>query len=143
MLRLTKIYRFSASHRLHVDAWSDERNRETFGKCNYPYGHGHNYTLELSVEGAADPASGLCFDRAELDRLANDAVLSKISHVNMNLLPEFSDKTASTENLAVVIAGWLQEGWNTLFPDARARLSRVRIVETPRNFFELAFDDKD
>lgn len=143
MLRLTKIYRFSASHRLHVDAWSDERNRETFGKCNYPYGHGHNYALELSVEGAADSDSGLCFDRAALDRLAQDAVLSKISHMNMNLLPEFADKTASTENLAVVIAGWLRESWKRLFPEATARLSRIRIVETPRNFFELAFDNKD
>jgi 6-pyruvoyltetrahydropterin/6-carboxytetrahydropterin synthase len=131
-MRLTRRYRFAASHRLHADALSEEENRRLYGKCNNPYGHGHDYVLEVTVEGAPD-ASGQIADRAALDGLVRDHVLSRLDHMNLNQdLREFKTLVPTTENLASFIEKMLLEYWNL-----PARLARLRISETDRNAFEL------
>jgi 6-pyruvoyltetrahydropterin/6-carboxytetrahydropterin synthase len=131
-MRLTRRYRFAASHRLHADALSEEENRRLYGKCNNPYGHGHDYVLEVTVEGAPD-ASGQIADRAALDGLVRDRALSRLDHMNLNQdLPEFTTTVPTTENLASLIEKMLLEHWNL-----PARLARLRISETGRNAFEL------
>src|SRR6516165_2184453 len=124
-MRLTRRYRFAASHRLHADALSEEENRRLYGKCNNPYGHGHDYVLEVTVEGAPD-ASGQIADRAALDGLVRDHVLSRLDHMNLNQdLREFKTLVPTTENLASFIEKMLLEYWNL-----PARLARLRISET-------------
>ena len=138
MLRLTRRYPFCASHRLHVDSLSDQENRELFGKCNNPYGHGHNYVLEVSLTGEAAPDTGMVFDRAKLDELVRKSVLPRIDHKDMNAdVAEFGDLNPTTENLALVIGQWLCRAWREAYPDSPARLSRVRLEETGKNSFEL------
>jgi 6-pyruvoyltetrahydropterin/6-carboxytetrahydropterin synthase len=131
-MRLTRRYRFAASHRLHADALSEEENRRLYGKCNNPYGHGHDYVLEVTVEGAPD-ASGQIADRASLDEMVRDQVLSRLDHMNLNQdLREFKTLVPTTENLAFFIEKMLLEHWSL-----PARLARLRISETDRNAFEL------
>jgi len=141
MTRLTRRYPFSASHRLHVDSLSDEENRELFGKCNNPFGHGHNYVLEVSVTGDAEPGFGMLIDRAELDRLVRESVLDDIDHRDMNAdVPEFQELNPTTENLAIVIGRRLCRAWRESRPESKVRLSRVRLEETGRNSFELPME---
>jgi 6-pyruvoyltetrahydropterin/6-carboxytetrahydropterin synthase len=103
-----------------------------YGKCNNPYGHGHDYVLDVTVEGRVD-ASGQIADRASLDGLVHEHVLSRLDHMNLNRdLPEFTDRVPTTENLASMIEKMLLEHWNL-----PARLARLRISETERNAFEL------
>ena len=131
-MTLTRRYRFAASHRLHADALSEEENRRLYGKCNNPFGHGHDYVLEVTVEGAPD-ASGQIADRAALDGMVREQVLSRLDHMNLNQdLPEFQTRVPTTENLASWIEKMLLEHWNL-----PARLARLRIAETDRNAFEL------
>jgi 6-pyruvoyltetrahydropterin/6-carboxytetrahydropterin synthase len=133
MLRLTRRYRFSASHRLDTAALSAEENRKLYGKCNNPYGHGHDYALEISVEGPLN-GDGQVVDRKALDELVQQQVLRLVDHKNLNLdVPEFGGAIPTTENLASFIQQRLSQGWS-LTP----RLTRIRIVETDRNSFELA-----
>jgi 6-pyruvoyltetrahydropterin/6-carboxytetrahydropterin synthase len=130
--RLTRRYHFAASHRLASPALSEEENRRLYGKCNYPHGHGHDYTLEVSVEGPLD-AAGQIVNRTELDELVDRRVLNLVDHRNLNLdVPEMEGAVPTTENLASFIKKRLCEGWN-LPP----RLARIRIIETARNTFEL------
>lgn len=141
MTRLTRRYPFSASHRLHVDSLSDEENRELFGKCNNPFGHGHNYVLEVSVAGDAEPGFGMLIDRAELDQLVQESVLNHIDHRDMNAdVPEFQELNPTTENLAIVIGRRLCRAWRQSRPESKVRLSRVRLEETGRNSFELPME---
>ena len=138
MLRLTKRYPFSASHRLHTAKLSEEENHRLFGKCNNPYGHGHNYTLEVSVEGVADEQSGMILARPVLDRIVERAVLSKIDHADLNSdVEDFRDIVPTTENLALLIDRWLQAEWSREFAGRPVRLSRIRVEETARNSFEV------
>ena len=138
MLRLTKRYPFSASHRLHTGKLSEEENQRLFGKCNNPYGHGHNYTLEVSVEGEADEQSGMILERPALDRVVQRAVLSKIEHRDLNSdVDEFRDVVPTTENLALLIDQWLRMEWRREFAGRPILLSRIRVEETARNSFEV------
>jgi 6-pyruvoyltetrahydropterin/6-carboxytetrahydropterin synthase len=131
-MTLTRRYRFAASHRLHADALSEEENRRLYGKCNNPYGHGHDYLLEVTVEGAPD-ASGQIADRAALDEMVRSLVLSRLDHMNLNQdVREFETLVPTTENLASFIEKMLLEHWNL-----PARLARLRVSETERNAFEL------
>lgn len=131
-MRLTCRYRFSASHRLDSPELSPERNREIYGKCNNPFGHGHNYTLEVMLEGPVD-ASGQVANREELDCLVRRSVLSVLDHKNLNQdVAAFAGVVPTTENLASLIESLLREHWNL-----SARLARIRIIETERNTFEL------
>lgn len=131
-VRLTRRYRFAASHRLHASALSEEENRRIYGKCNNPYGHGHDYVLEVTVEGPVDE-SGQVADRAALDGLIQKHVLDRMDHRNLNAdIAEFAGRVPTTENLASVIEKSLGEHWTL-----SARLARLRISETDRNAFEL------
>jgi 6-pyruvoyltetrahydropterin/6-carboxytetrahydropterin synthase len=131
-MRLTRRYRFSASHRLNSDALTAGENASLYGKCNNPFGHGHDYVLDVSVEGPVD-SSGQIVDRSALDALVQDRVLGRVDHRNLNCdLPELQSQVATTENLAFAIERMLARDWTL-----PARLARVRISETARNTFEL------
>jgi 6-pyruvoyltetrahydropterin/6-carboxytetrahydropterin synthase len=122
---------FNAAHRLHNPAQSEAWNRDTFGLCNNPNYHGHNYELEVLVEGEIDPATGYVIDIARLKAIVEDRVLVHLDHKNLNLdVPWFRDLLPSAENIAVVV-------WNQLQPEIPAgRLLRIRLWETPRNYVE-------
>ena len=136
-MTLTCRYRFSASHRLDTSALTPEQNRELYGKCNNPFGHGHNYILEVGLQGPLD-ASGQVANRAELDAIVKHNVLDALDHKNLNKdVPRFAETVPTTENLASFIEELLREHWNL-----SARLARIRIVETERNTFELEAVDR-
>ena len=136
-MRLTSRYRFSASHRLDTPALSPEENRKLYGKCNNPHGHGHDYLLEITVEGPVDP-NGQVVNRDALDAVVRERVLARLDHKNLNLdIPELAGSVTTTENLATVVKAALAKGWTL-----PARLARVRISETARNTFELEVAEK-
>jgi 6-pyruvoyltetrahydropterin/6-carboxytetrahydropterin synthase len=131
-MKLTRRYRFSAAHRLDSPALSAEENRTLYGKCNNPYGHGHDYVLDVTVDGSPDE-SGQIVAREPLDELVRERVLARFDHRNLNAdIPELAGVVATTENLTVVIGKALAEGWSM-----PARLDRVRVSETERNIFEM------
>jgi 6-pyruvoyltetrahydropterin/6-carboxytetrahydropterin synthase len=135
---LTRRYHFSASHRLHTPALSDAENERVFGKCNNPYGHGHNYQLEVTAHGTVDPETGLVLDVRQLDRFVSDRVLSRFANRNINMdLPEFAQLIPTTENIAIVIGKALADGWTAEFGAAGAKLIRIHVQETDRNGFDL------
>jgi 6-pyruvoyltetrahydropterin/6-carboxytetrahydropterin synthase len=137
-MRLTRRYRFSASHRLHAPALDDERNREIYGKCNNPYGHGHDYTLEVAVAGEPASATGRLIALGELDRLVESVILKAMDRRDLNSqVEEFGKLLPTTENLAAVVAARLAKAWPAAFAGAAARLEKVRIHETNRNIFEV------
>jgi 6-pyruvoyltetrahydropterin/6-carboxytetrahydropterin synthase len=95
---------FNAAHRLHNPTWSDEKNREVFGKCNSPHFHGHNFELEVRVRGEVDPNTGFVIDLGELGRIIKEQVERRFDHKNLNVdCPEFKNLLPSTEHLAKVI----------------------------------------
>jgi len=122
---------FNAAHRLHNPNWDDARNREVFGKCNYPNYHGHNYELEVKVTGEVDPETGYVVDLGWLSKLIETEIEERFDHKNLNVdVPEFKNLLASAENIAVVI-------WNILRAQLHERYDlQVRLYETPRNFVE-------
>ncbi len=129
-MRVTSRYRFCAAHRLHTDALTPEQNRALYDKCNNPYGHGHDYVLDITVEGSPD-TNGLVVNRAALDAIVRGAVIEKLDHKYLNAdVPEFATVIATTENLALVIRDYLAAAWNVA-----AKLVRIRIEETARNTF--------
>ena len=131
-MKLTRRYRFAASHRLNTGALTPEQNVALYGKCNNPFGHGHDYVLDVTVEGPVDP-SGQIADRRALDALVSERVLARVDHRNLNCdVPELRNQVATTENLASAIEAMLTSCWTL-----PARLARVRISETARNTFEL------
>ncbi len=137
MIRLTRRYRFSASHRLHANRLSDLENRAVYGKCNNPFGHGHDYVLEVSVRGPLDEKTGRVADLAALDRLVHREVVGAFDHGNLNLdVPEFAGVVPTTENLVAVVERRLRRHWPAAFPGDWPRLDRIRIQETRRNTFE-------
>lgn len=127
---LTRRYRFSASHRLHSAEMSAEENRATYGKCNNPHGHGHNYTLEVTVSGPVDQSTGMVCNLVDLDGFVEGEVLSRYHITNLNTLKEFAQLVPTTENLSVEIYEILQRGFH------HAHLERVRLDETMMNSFE-------
>jgi len=127
---LTRRYMFSASHRLHSDEMSDEENQATYGKCNNPYGHGHNYVVEVTVSGPVDDETGMVCNLVDLDGFVHNEILERYDHQNLNQLPEFAEKVPTTENLCIEIYDILKRG----FP--MAHLDKVRIEETMMNSFE-------
>lgn len=136
-IELGRRYHFAASHRLHTPLLSDEENSRVFGKCNNPYGHGHNYTVELLLSGNIDPATGMIANLADLDSFVEREVLRPFDHKSLNEdVPQFRDKVPTTENLSIEIFRRLKS-----FP--HARLERVRVQETSNNSFEYAGDDQE
>ena len=138
MITLTRRYRFSASHRLHSPELTAAENAELYGKCNNPFGHGHDYILEITAAGEVDTFTGLILPVAKLDSLVQKIVLELFASRNINLdVPQFANLVPTTENIALVITGLLQEHWNTYLGNTRARLERIHIQETDRNSFEV------
>jgi 6-pyruvoyltetrahydropterin/6-carboxytetrahydropterin synthase len=129
---LTRRYMLAASHRLHAPTLSEEQNRAIYGKCNHPYGHGHNYAVEVTVSGQVDRETGMVCDLAELDRAMQRSVIDRFDHQNLNTLPEFTEQVPTTENLAGEIFHKLKQSFQS------AHLERVRIEETSMNSFEYA-----
>jgi 6-pyruvoyltetrahydropterin/6-carboxytetrahydropterin synthase len=131
---LTRCYLFSASHRLHSTEMGDDENRATFGKCNNPYGHGHNYRVSVTVSGAVDPRTGMVCNLADLDGFVEREVLARYDLENLNTLQEFAKNVPTTENLCVEIFKILKRGFHL------AHLERVKLQETMMNSFEYTGD---
>jgi 6-pyruvoyltetrahydropterin/6-carboxytetrahydropterin synthase len=131
-VELGRRYHFSASHRLHSEHLSEEENARVFGKCNNPFGHGHNYTLEVNVSGRVDPETGMIANLADLDGYVESAVLQALDHKSLNEeVAGFREKVPTTENLCIEI-------YERLKSFSHAKLERVRIEETRNNSFEYA-----
>jgi 6-pyruvoyltetrahydropterin/6-carboxytetrahydropterin synthase len=129
---LTRRYMFSASHRLHADELSDEQNRVIYGKCNNPHGHGHNYSLEVTVSGQVSPETGMVCNLVDLDGAVRHTILDPFDHQNLNVLADFAALVPTTENLAEIVFNILKQSFHA------AHLERVRIEETLNNSFEYA-----
>lgn len=138
LVRLTRRYRFSASHRLHSPALSDDENRSVYGKCNNPYGHGHDYVMDITIRGEMDPLLGRLMSVEQLDGFVRRTILEPMGHRDLNSeVPEFATLVPTTENLARVAASRLASAWPIAFPGSTALPEKVRIWETKRNIFEL------
>jgi 6-pyruvoyltetrahydropterin/6-carboxytetrahydropterin synthase len=141
-IRLSKRYRFAASHRLHSPALTDEENRETYGKCNNPHGHGHDYEVELTVCGTVDPVSGRVVDLGLLDDLAEKQILAPFRYRNLNEeVAVFRTVVPTTENLGLEVDRRLRHAWPETFGSRGPRLEKVRIRETDRNICEITNSD--
>ena len=132
---LTRRYLFSASHRLHSAEMSAAENQATYGKCNNPHGHGHNYSLEVTVSGRVDPSTGMVCNLVDLDQCVEKEVLARYDLENLNVLQEFAVTVPTTENLCIQIFEILRRS----FP--HAHLAKVRLEETMMNSFEYAGDN--
>ena len=138
MFRVTRRYHFVASHRLHSEALNEAENWRVYGKCNNPYGHGHNYVLRVSAVGPADAVAGRAVDVQLLDGLVEQEILRHLDHRNLNSdVDWFGQEVPTSENLCLEICRRLKRKWGELFADAFPRLEGVCIEETPRNIFEI------
>ena len=131
MVFLTRKAEFSASHYYHNPEFTQEENQRIFGKCNNPHGHGHNYTLEVTVKGQVDQRSGFVVDLKELKEIMNREVIDALDHRFLNKeVAEFAKAIPTTENLAISI-------WERLKPKLKlAELHRIRVYETPDLFVD-------
>ncbi len=133
MTSLTQCFEFSASHRLHVAALSDEENRQQFGKCNNPTGHGHNYRVEVTLCGAASGTTGVLLPLPEFEAVVQRAVIDRLDHKHLNTdVPAFREVNPSVENIARVIWSYLDGA----FPAAMSH--SVRVWETAKTYAEYA-----
>jgi 6-pyruvoyltetrahydropterin/6-carboxytetrahydropterin synthase len=128
-------YTLSASHRLHSDALTPEQNRAVYGKCSNPYGHGHNYVLEVLVSGAVAEDTGMVINLVDLDAVLRTQVLGRFDHANLNLDPLFTSHVPTTENLCKAVFGLLKDA-----VPAEVALEHVRVEETENNFFQYFGD---
>jgi 6-pyruvoyltetrahydropterin/6-carboxytetrahydropterin synthase len=138
-VRITRRAHFCAAHRLSRDDWSDQQNQEVFGECSNPNWHGHNYTLDVTVEGPVDPMTGFVMNLKSLKTVLNERVVNDVDHRNLNLdVPWLDGLMASTENLAVAI-------WDRVadtLPDG-VRLHRIHLQESPNNAVEYLGPDAE
>jgi 6-pyruvoyltetrahydropterin/6-carboxytetrahydropterin synthase len=132
-MNLTRRVRFSAAHRYHRPEWSDARNREVFGPCANPHGHGHDYALEVTVRGEVDPVTGFSADLGVLDRVLREAVVEPLDHQHLNhVVPEFADggRVPTSENIVLLL-------WDRLSARlAPGQLVRLRLYEGPDLFVD-------
>jgi len=129
---VTRRVHFNSAHRLHNPALSDADNARIYGPCNNPNYHGHNYELDVSVEGDIDPRTGYVADLGVVKRIVEERVVARLDHRNLNLdVPEFRSVNPTTENLVVVI-------WTLLDGQLPGRLSKLVLWETPRNYVEYS-----
>jgi len=134
-IALGRRYRFAASHRLHSRVLSDDENWRMYGKCNNPYGHGHNYVVEVSVSGKVNPATGMIVNLSELDGFVEREVIEAFDHKSLNEdVAVFRDRVPTTENICIEIFDRVKH-----FP--LAKLERVRVEETSNNAFEYAGEE--
>jgi 6-pyruvoyltetrahydropterin/6-carboxytetrahydropterin synthase len=137
-MRVTRRYRFAASHRLHSAAFTEEENRDLYGKCSNPYGHGHDYELDVTAVGPINPVSGQVVHLPTLDRLVSEQVITDFDHRYLNAdLSEFKTLVPTSENIIRVIEDRLAACWPAAFPGQGPRLEGIRLRETKRNSFEL------
>ena len=130
---LSRRYHFSASHRLHSDTYDAEKNRAVFGKCNNPHGHGHNYTVQVTVSGQVDPVTGMVCNLADLDGFARKTMVERFDHTNLNTLDCFENRVTTTENLSIEIYR-IFKGFTA------AHVERIHVEETSNNSFDYAGD---
>jgi 6-pyruvoyltetrahydropterin/6-carboxytetrahydropterin synthase len=132
MVYLTRKCEFSAAHYYHNPEFTPEENRRVFGKCNNPNGHGHNYTLEVTVKGGVDQRTGYVVDIGDLKQVLDREIMEALDHRFLNKeVPEFATLIPTTENLAITI-------WNRLLPKLNlAQLHRVRLYESPDLFVDF------
>jgi 6-pyruvoyltetrahydropterin/6-carboxytetrahydropterin synthase len=134
-IELGRRYRFAASHRLHSPQFSEEENCRVYGKCSNPFGHGHNYVLEVSLSGEVDPATGMIANLSDLDSFVEHQIIEPFDHRYLNEeVAAFRETVPTTENLCVEIFRRLQSF-------TKAKLERVRIQETANNSFEYSGDN--
>ncbi len=127
--RFTRSYRFSAAHRLHAPSLTDEQNRAIYGKCNNPNGHGHTYQVEVTVEAAPDPITGMVIDLPAMDR-AVQAVLDQLDYRHLDReIAAFAEQPSTGEHIIVYL-------WNELATHFAGRLAHLKLWETKRNIFE-------
>lgn len=131
MMYVTRREHFSAAHRLHNPAWSDEENERVFGKCNNAAGHGHNYYVEVTVAGEVDPGTGYVVDLKKLKRVIHARVIELVDHKNLNTDVEFlRDLIPTAENIAMGI-------WRQLVDHIpQGTLHQVRLYETEKNIVD-------
>jgi len=129
MIYITRRLEFCASHRLFNPDFTDEKNESTFGLCNNPNGHGHNYVLEVTVKGEVDPETGMVLDLKALKKLINEEIINKVDHKNLNVDVDFLKGVIPTaENIAIHI-------WNILESKIESgELHEVKLFESERNF---------
>jgi 6-pyruvoyltetrahydropterin/6-carboxytetrahydropterin synthase len=127
---LTRRYMIAASHRLHSDHLTEAENRATYGKCNNPYGHGHNYTVQVTVSGQVSSSTGMVCNLVDLDECFRREIMDRFDHQNLNTRPEFAELVPTTENFAAVIYHILKREFRA------AHLEKIRIEETLNNSFE-------
>jgi 6-pyruvoyltetrahydropterin/6-carboxytetrahydropterin synthase len=136
-VELGRRYHFAASHRLHSAQLSEDENCRVFGKCNNPFGHGHNYTVEVAMSGNVNPATGMITNLADLDGFVERHVLQAFDHKSLNEeVPAFHKTVPTTENLCIEIFQRLKS-----FPDAK--LERIRIEETSKNSFAYSGENPE
>jgi 6-pyruvoyltetrahydropterin/6-carboxytetrahydropterin synthase len=141
-MQVTRKYRFAASHRLHSPHLSESENLELYGKCHNPFGHGHNYELEVSVRGPVDERSGRAVDPDRLDRMVAEQVVQPFDQHDLNTeVDAFKRTVPTTENLGREVFARLARAWAAVFPGEWPVLEKIRIAETPRNFFEVSRTD--
>ena len=133
-LAITRKEHFNAAHRLHNVAWSDEKNKEVFGKCNNANFHGHNYELEVKVIGFINKDTGYVIDTKELSDIINNNIIEKLDHKNLNLdIEEFKSLNPTVENIAMVI-------YMILRPLIEEKYElKIKLYETSRNFVEFPY----
>jgi 6-pyruvoyltetrahydropterin/6-carboxytetrahydropterin synthase len=131
MVYVTRKEHFSASHRLHNPAWSDEKNIQMFGKCNNPNGHGHNYEIEVTVAGKAPPDTGMVIDLKKLADIIDEEIVERVDHKHLNIDVDFLKGVIPTaENIAIAF-------WKILRPKiSDGTLYSVKLFESPNNFVE-------
>lgn len=138
-VEVTRKVRFCAAHRYHRKEWSEEKNREVFGACNNPHGHGHNYELEATVSGPVDPQTGMVINLRRVDEILEEQVVSRFDHRHINEEVEgFEDTVPTSENLVLHI-------WKLIEPEFSRegiRLSRVRLREDAFLYAEYRGEDK-
>ena len=129
MIYITRKHDFCASHRLHNSDFSDAKNKATFGLCNNPNGHGHNYVMEVTLSGEVSMETGMVFDLKALKKLVQEEIIDKVDHKNLNVDVDFLSGTIPTaENLAIKF-------WEVLEPKIQTgRLHEVKLYESERNF---------
>ena len=129
MIYITRRLEFCASHRLFNPEYSDEKNAQVFGLCNNPNGHGHNYVMEVTLQGEVHPETGMVLDLKALKQLVNEEIILKVDHKNLNVdVPFLNDVIPTAENLAIRF-------WEVLESKLKnGQLHEIKLYESERNF---------
>jgi 6-pyruvoyltetrahydropterin/6-carboxytetrahydropterin synthase len=128
ILEITRELTFAAAHRLYNPEWENERNDEVFGKCNNFYGHGHDYTVRVTLRGSAEAETGMLINLNEVDRVTREEIVEPCDHKHLNHDVEWlRGVNPTTENLAVAF-------WDRLVPHFSGILHEIRVQENPRNW---------